>query len=44
MLGLGITNLDIFYYNKKPPSPQFNTKYSGSVIKTKILDFYNELI
>lgn len=26
MLGLGITNLNIFYYNKKPPSPQFNTK------------------
>ena len=26
MLGLSITNLDIFYYNKKPPSPQFNTK------------------
>ena len=26
MLGLGITILNIFYYNKKPPSPQFNTK------------------
>jgi len=26
MLGLGITNLDIFYYNKKTPSPPFNTK------------------
>jgi len=46
MFGLGITNLSIFYYNKKPPSPRFNTKtILGGCVHTndlnKILCIYD---